>query len=107
MHNTSATVTLTIVAALDGVHPKAGLVFACRWRTSVAGLGAEAFDTGRVNLFGSWRLIRAGSWKLFGCYLLSFFLYLVLALLTLTIMAAVTHGLRRRRRHGNGLPGRT
>lgn len=43
------------------------------------------FDTGRVNLFGSWKLTRGRFWKLFGCYLLAGALAALVLLLTLIV----------------------
>jgi hypothetical protein len=83
IHNTGATALLTLVAAIAAA---CGLVFF--WvRLSLA--SALTFDTGRVNLFGSWALTRGRFWKLFGCYLISFVLYVVLGLLALIILVAI------------------
>jgi hypothetical protein len=50
---------------------------------------ALTFDTGRVNLFGSWRLTRGRFWRLFGAYLLAFALAAVVYLLSLLLIFAV------------------
>jgi hypothetical protein len=50
---------------------------------------ALTFDTGRINLFGSWGLTRRQFWRLFGAYLLTFALVAVVYLLSFLLIFAV------------------
>lgn len=49
---------------------------------------AQTFDTGRINLFGSWALTRGRFWPILGAYLLSLIMLLIVYLLLLAIMSA-------------------
>ena len=50
---------------------------------------ALTFDTGRVSLFGSWKITRGRFWKMLGCYLLTSILMLVTMLLLAVIAFAI------------------
>jgi len=58
---------------------------------------ALTFDTGKVNLFGSWALTQGRFWPILGAYFLSWILVLLMLLLSLVIIAgaaaAVSGGL--------------
>jgi hypothetical protein len=50
---------------------------------------ALTFETGRINLFGSWSLTRGRFWRLFGAYVLMLALALVVYLLSLLLVFAI------------------
>jgi hypothetical protein len=80
----------TAVGALIGVMAIFGFLAALvviAVRLSLA--SPLTFATGRVNLFGSWRLTRGKFWPIFGAYLLAFALAAVVYMLGLAVIAAL------------------
>jgi len=51
--------------------------------------GAQTFDTGKINIRGSWDLTRGKFWPLLGAYVVALILALVVYLLLLVIIAVV------------------
>jgi len=52
--------------------------------------GAQTFDTGKINVFGTWRLTGKRFWPILGAYLLAFVMALIVwALVMAIILAAV------------------
>ena len=65
----------------------AGLMLVLAVRLSFA--GALTFDTGRINIKGSWALTKGRFWPLLGAYLVALVLALVVYLLLLVIIAVI------------------
>lgn len=75
-----------LVGGLGGLAIFVAMLY-CAVRLSLA--SALTFDSGRVNLFGSWKLTRGRFWKMLGAYLLALGVGLVILLLTVIIIVAV------------------
>ena len=68
-----------------------GLLFLAAWiyvTTRLSLASPLTFDSKRVNLFGSWRITRGQFWPMFGAYVLTAFLALVVGLLGMVVLFA-------------------
>ncbi|MDP1633021.1 MAG: hypothetical protein Q8L66_16525 [Caulobacter sp.] len=81
----------TLAGILATLALVAGLVF-ISVRLSLA--SAQTFDTGKINLFGSWRLTRGRVWPMLGAYILTLILTVVVysALFAIVALAVVLVG---------------
>lgn len=90
---------LSAVGGVVGVLFAVALMAFLTVRFSLA--ASQTFDTGRLNVFGSWTLTRGRFWPLVGAYLLAFVLYLVVYLVFMVVMSLLAIAL------GGGLAGVT
>jgi hypothetical protein len=67
------------------------IVTVCGWSYVMTRLSLASpltFDTKRVNLFGSWRITRGQFWPMFGTYVLTCFMAIVVGLLGMIVLLA-------------------
>lgn len=95
-------VAASLLAVVVGLVAKAavGVIFILSFSVVMAGLiwllvrlslaSALTFDRGRVNLWGSWTLTRGRFWPIFGAYVLTFALVVVVFLLCWLVILAIT-----------------
>lgn len=74
------------LAVLSAVSLFLGLIY-LMVRLSLA--SAQTFDTGRVNLFGSWALTKGHFWPLVGAYVLAVILYIIVNLAAAGVLLGV------------------
>jgi hypothetical protein len=79
-----ATGVVVVVLAIGLI----GLMIVLAVRLSLA--PAQTFETGRINLFGSWGLTRGRFWPLFATYLLALALIVVVAVLSQLLILAIS-----------------
>ncbi len=85
-NNASMVVTMRVIAVAVPI-----ILSVCAWiyvATRLSLASPLTFDTKKVNLFGSWRITRGQFWAMFGTYVLTAVLALVVGLLGMIVLLA-------------------